>query len=301
MIGKRFSADPCTRYFTCVLLGLACGTEPAYESGSFERELTSNGVTRSYIVHVPPSVRASQPVPLVIVLHGAGSTANEMQVISGMDAVADRRGFLVAYPNALEGRWATYGTSEWFFGREDSLFVTDLMDSLASSYPVDLDRVYAAGFSNGGVFSHQLGCQLRGRLAAVASVAATLSALIEPLCNSQTVVPAVFFHGNDDEFFPWDGRTGFRAAEDMLRFWAAWSGCSSGRTITSLPDTADDGTTVARHDFSGCGASERISLFAIDGGGHSWPGSPLGPYPGLSRDIEASEEMVEFFFGIARQ
>ena len=276
----------------------ACGTTeveplPMYGGGDFKAELRSGGRTRTYRLHVPTTIKPEEAVPLVIVLHGLGQDGNDIRRLSGFDAVADERGGLVAYLDGAKdmvATWTYYG-----FAVPDDLddvqFVVDVIDEVAETFTIDRTRVYAAGYSNGGLFAHQLGCQLRGRLAAIASVAASLHTVTRTLCTPETVIPAVFIHGTEDEAFPWTGTPDFMAVEEMLRLWAELSGCTSGPTVTSLPDRVADGITVQRHDYDNCAGSDHISLYAVDGGGHTWP---------KSGDISASVEMMDFFEEVSR-
>ncbi len=278
-----------------LLAAAACGTtEPGYGGGDFATSLTSGGRTRTYRIHVPPAITPEQAVPLVVVLHGAGQDANDIRAQSRFDDVADERAVLVAYLDAVEGltgTWAFFGMPGYINGIDDTQFLVDVIDTLALTFAIDRDRVYAAGYSNGGLFAHQLGCQLRGTLAAISSVAASLSGVVRPLCTAESVIPAVFFHGTEDAIFPWTGAADFMAVEEMLRLWAELSQCASGPTVSTLPDLGDDGTTVRRHDYADCALSDRISLYAVEGGGHTWPNSP---------DIAASEVMMEFFEEVSR-
>ncbi len=282
-----------------LLAVVACGTTevapppPGYGGGDFEANLTSSGRTRTYRLHVPSTITPERAVPLVIVLHGLGQDGNDIRELSGFDAVADEHGVLVAYLDGAKDitpTWTYYGFSVPD-DVDDVQFVVDVIDALAATFTIDRNRVYAAGYSNGGLFAHQLGCQLRGRLVAISSVAASLNTVIRTLCTPETVLPAVFIHGTEDEAFPWTGTLGFMAPEEMVHVWAELNGCTSGPMVTALPDVVDDGITVQRHDYADCARSERISLYAVEGGGHTWP---------RSGDISASEEIMAFFEEVGR-
>ena len=65
--------------------------------------LTFGGLQRSYVLHVPP---ASPPVGLVINLHGSGMTGAAQAALTNYNAVADRFGFVVAYPDGVDLSWA---------------------------------------------------------------------------------------------------------------------------------------------------------------------------------------------------
>ena len=274
-----------------VLFLLACGdvTEPqlGYGGGDYKAHLTSGGRTRTYWLHVPPAITAERAVPLVIVLHGLGQDGNAIRALSGFDAVADEHAVLVAYPDKAEDltpTWSYYGFPTG--GIDDAKFMVDLIDELSATFSIDSDRVYLAGYSNGGLFAHQLGCQLRGRLAAIASVASSLNVAIRELCTPASIVPAVFFHGTQDQAFPWSGTPDFMAPQEMVALWAQLNGCTSGPTVTVLSDVVNDGTTVQREDYHQCSRSERVSLYVTVGGVHAWP---------RSAELSASEEVMAFF------
>src|SRR5215467_9319657 len=67
--------------------------------------LVVDGVTREYIVHVPPSYQRTHPVALVLDFHGGVGTPEGIRRITGMDPVADHYGFIVVYPRGLGRHW----------------------------------------------------------------------------------------------------------------------------------------------------------------------------------------------------
>lgn len=60
-----------------------------------------SGVRRSYFVHVPAGSDGTTPLPVVLALHGAFSTARKFKRESGLSRLADREGFLVVYPQGI--------------------------------------------------------------------------------------------------------------------------------------------------------------------------------------------------------
>ena len=75
-----------------------CGTAA---SGSTTLMLSVSGHTRTVIVHVPSGYSGTSHIPLVLNMHGSGSTAAAQEVFTGMDVTSDKDGFVVAYPQAL--------------------------------------------------------------------------------------------------------------------------------------------------------------------------------------------------------
>lgn len=280
--------------------------DPVPGPGDFTRVLDFGGRTRSYLLHVPPSVGPGSSPPLVLAFHGVPSGPEEIRSISAFDGLADQRGFVVAYPAAVED-WSTgcagCNSRAFFLNIDDLGFVRALIRQLEVDAGIDPRRVYAAGFSNGALFVHRLACDAADLIAAFASVGATaLEPAAVPPCEPDVGVPLVFFHGSLDPSFPPDGRSfgevSTLSIEETLAAWAGRNGCQPATPAREdLPDLEPDGTTAALETWSGCGRGSLV-FYDITGGGHTWPGSPanfadfLGPE---SRDVAASDVIIGFF------
>jgi polyhydroxybutyrate depolymerase len=264
--------------------------------------MRSGGLDRVYDVHVPATVNPSVPAPLVIMLHGVPRLSG-MAVITGFDEVADRFGYIVAYPRA-------YQTLDWNVGCElcssaaiddvdDVLFIHDLIDDLADQVAVDRSRVYVAGFSQGSLMAHFLGCELADEIAAFGSVAATMIDEVEETCSPSRAAPWLFIHGTEDTEFPWEGRVGELSstisARATISTWTGLNGCSANPAVTELPDTEDDGTTVTLEEYRSCAGGADLDFYIVNGGGHTWPGAPVEFTATKSLEIDASELLAEFF------
>ena len=145
----------------------------AAERALVPHTLEVDGITRSYHLHVPPALGPA-PAPLVLVFHGGGGTGPGTERLTRFTALADREGFLVAFPEGIEKNWND--GREFTSSRahrdhvDDVAFVTALVDAIGRAHAVDPRRVYATGISNGGIFSHYLAAHLSARLAAIAPV-----------------------------------------------------------------------------------------------------------------------------------
>ena len=64
-------------------------------------QIKFNGLRRSYRIHVPSGYEPQNAMPLVIVIHGAFSTAKQIEKETGFSRLADRHGFIVSYPNGI--------------------------------------------------------------------------------------------------------------------------------------------------------------------------------------------------------
>ncbi len=255
-----------------------------------------DGQQRTFVLHVPEGL--SDPAPLVLVLHPFTGSGRQMQRVTGLDALADREGFIVAYPNGRQRRWNVGVFGEG--GVNDVAFVDALIDHIAAAHPVDPSRVYVTGGSNGGMMAQYYTCVRPERVAAVAPIFGTLPRATGALCPPGPPKPALFIHGTEDPVLPYDGggEGVLMSVEENVAFWTARDGCPGTTVETALPDTDPcDGTTTRRVVYTGCAAD--AELYIVEGGGHTWPGG--GPdYPRwivgrTARDFSASETIWAFF------
>lgn len=296
-------------------VGIGCRGLPLQEvQGERVAETLVHGSReRTFLVYDPPSRDRAIGAPLVIVLHGGRGTGERMVWLTraGFDALADRDGFVVAYPDGIDSHWndgrdAPYRAHQE--GVDDVGFLVALIDHLAAGRGVDPGRVYVAGISNGSMMAQRLACERPDRVAAIGAVGAPLP---EALAGTPPArpVPAIIVHGTEDPLAPWGGgdiRFWWRrlgrviSVPDTARFWAAADGAVEDPVETWVEDRApDDGTRVRRLAWGAEGAPGEVVLYAVEGGGHTWPGGQ--PYlpeflvGRVSGDFDACEEIWAFF------
>lgn len=282
------------------------------DDAATRQTLTVGGITRSYIVRTPLELAPNGPrVPLVLVLHGGGGNAANAEKMTGFTAKARKEGFTVVYP---EGTSRLKNALTWNAGHccgyamkqqaDDVGFVNALIDALVRSYPVDTDRIYATGMSNGGMMTHRLGIELSQRLAAIAPVVATVFGDEKPPAHP---VPALMINGLLDKNVPstggapggrgaraWDGSPS-RPALEQGSFWAAANGCAGD------PRKDDDGhRTLWRYR---CPSGQEVELLLVKDNGHVWPGGRAGSRRGdePSSSLNATDIIWEFFKNHSRQ
>ena len=308
-------------------LAAAWGCSPTLQDASFlagesirqKMDIRAGGFRRSYLVHIPEGYDPSRPHPLVVVLHGAFSTARQIEAHSGFSDLADREDFLVLYPNGI----TLFGLLQhWNAGHccgkaaadgvDDVGFLEAAIREVTEHMNVDLARIYMTGFSNGGMMTHRFGAEACGMLAAIAPMAGSLGGragpkkpwwqVPEPACP----LPVAIMHGRDDEQVPYRGggaygkdtERHYLSVEDSAAFWVRANGCTLEAEETRLHQG-----TVHLKRWEGCAGGSEVRVYTWENWGHVWPGAPFTD--GLAPDdpfrgFHAAETVWEFFKGHAR-
>lgn len=121
-------------------------------------------------------------------------------ILNGADL---RHGFIVAYPDSIDGRWNyLHGIPGAAAGPDDPGFLLALTDLLSETYNIDPGRRYLIGISNGGFMAQRIACDARVRFAAFASVAAGGFAALPGNCQRRAPIDALYLHGTADELAP---------------------------------------------------------------------------------------------------
>jgi polyhydroxybutyrate depolymerase len=299
-----------TLSFAVALAGTVAGAPAILSAGPCDdsRTISSGGVPRQYILHIPVGYDGHKPLPLVLILHGFGGTACSMVGTTGMSNKADAEGFFVAYLDGtpcVPSDVCTDDRQGWNSGidplREftvdDVRFVRDVLRQLQEHFRIDVRRIYAAGFSAGAFMSHRLGAELSDLLAAVAVVEGTIGLGQPPDIPFLTIpepvgsIPVVIVHGMHDTHLPYDGGQGdaglyAKSVADAVAFWTAANRCNGD---SSEMPAAGDGNLVT--SYAGCFANSDVVLFTIANGVHAWPrvGDPE------NTGFPATDAIWEFF------
>ena len=213
-------------------------------AASFDERLSIKvgGVTRNYLLHSPANLPAGKSAPLVLVFHGGGGHDWNMPGFTHFDDLADQEGFLVAYPDAVNRHWNdSRGESD----ADDVGFTRELIAALERAHAIDPHRVYATGISNGGFFSNRLACELGDKIAAIASVAATMPKPLVAECKPARPISVLYIQGTDDPLVPINGGTiGFVRGRgrgenislaDSAKFWRSIDGITVRAQLKGVP------------------------------------------------------------------
>ena len=245
---------------------------------SMSQVIGSETILREYILYVPSSYDANTPTPLIISYHGFGGCAADFESYVGVDlglnTLADQEQFIVAYaqgayrPEKEDVYWEPGDTGVENIYENDIYFTEQLIQDIADSYNLDTDRVYTAGYSNGGMMSYSVACN-RGDL--IAGAAVMSGAFIDGDCVEDVHTPIIIFHGVGDFVLPYDGNQFYQSLAETVNYWLGHNGIPA----SSLVSTQMNGNDVLRESYSGGNDNTCLTFYTINeeygtAGGHVW-------------------------------
>ena len=227
-------------------------------------ERSQRWLIRSAQVHIPAKARAGTLLPVVLVLHGAGGTGRGMAEWTHFSAVADAMNFIAVYPNAT-GKSRFWTLRDHRGAANDVQFISDLLDQLEANPCVDQSRIYATGVSNGGGMTARIGCELSGRIAAIAPVAGGYRSL--PPCDATRPLSVLEVHGTGDPVVPYLGLPPDFAGSvpTYLAGWTQRDGCAA------VPSRQEIARRTLLKTWSGCAPGVAVQHLELYGFGHGWP------------------------------
>lgn len=259
-----------------------------------------------------PSAYTGAPLPLVLDLHGYSEPYGFQPKLSGLPATAERAGFVYLAPQ-VDTEWSPFWNAvPQPAGRDDLGFLRAAIADTESQLCIDTGRVYVAGMSNGAFMASLIACRMADEVTAIAPVAGFR---FPDDCHPSRAVPIIAFHGTADPIVPFAGGAPgpatlnigiddnavrvfagitFAPLPDVAARWATLEGCA-------VPPTDEVVTpTTRRLAYTGCQAGSAVQLYVVEGGGHSWPGTPFGQaieslVGPTSTEIVADDLMWQFF------
>lgn len=245
------------------------GVAQAYDRDIELRAVQHAGLFRAAGLYVPASYSAARPAPLIVALHGRFSSAKAFHALSGLAAVAEARGAILLYPQAVGGFWNDGGHAALQRREEpqdDAGFVAAAIEAAANHYEIDRARIYLVGYDSGAGLAYKLACE--GRFAGAAAVSALLWDFAVAACSAGAPTPMLIAHGRRDAVFPVGGGspggqvTAQRlSAEETSAFWRSRNGCGARASASGGGDSAF---------YADCRDGAAVAYVGVEGGAHDW-------------------------------
>ena len=252
---------------------------PMGDAGVVPGTVTIGTAERPARMVVPPQHDGATQLPLVVLLHGYGASATVQDAYFGTTRLARELGFYLILPDGTED---TGGSRFWNAGAccdfggvdvDDIGYLTGLLDEAEARVPVDTDRVYFMGHSNGAFMSYRMACSLADRVTAVAALAGT-EATTEP-CEPSRPVSILHIHGTADATIGYTGGmvggAPYLSADDAIAAWQMRDACDAAMSTsggTRDYDAAVVGEETTVTTWSSCAPGTAVELWRMEGSGH---------------------------------
>lgn len=301
--------------------------------GWSEASLVHDGLTRWYRIYLPDPL--PEKAPLVLYLHGG--TLSMRSLFSPLAEssqiwfeIARREGLIMVVPNGTDPETGDpYGDNQvWNDLRPDQAsgqsqvddvgFLLTLLDTISANYPVDLERVFVTGASNGGMMTYRMLLEAPERFTAGAAFIANLPKFTDPLPPPAQPVPIMIANGTEDPLMPYDGGVVARnrgvvvSTRETVDWWIqANKADKEGLELIELPDlNPEDGCRILEEIYPGGVNGAQVRLYIVEGGGHTLPSLTrqglfqrltsrlLGP---VCQDVEGVDLAWDFFSEVSSQ
>jgi polyhydroxybutyrate depolymerase len=235
--------------------------------------IVHDGIEREYILYVPNSYDGTSAVPLLLNFHGFGGSASEFINDADMRAEAEANSFILVYPQGS----CLNGASHWNpcpidgdnkSTADDVGFVEAMISEISSQYNLDMERIYAAGYSNGGMMAYGLANYKSDLIAAVASVSGTMLNCIGPTSHP---MPVVHLHGTSDGVVSYNGSNDWNSVQSTLDYWTSFNNTISTPTIYT---DNTGGMTIEHYVYGQGDNSVSVEHYKYIGGDHVWFNEP---------------------------
>jgi poly(hydroxyalkanoate) depolymerase family esterase len=297
--------------------------------GSWARGLTRTPFgSREYKVWIPAGHDPKTESAMIMMLHGCTQGAEDLAAISGMNAVADREGILLVYPEQSRRAnflkcWNWFEANHQARGAGEPAILASIVAEVRKGHNIDRDRVYVAGVSAGGAMAVVLAATYPDVVAAIAVSAGVefkaatsrgsafgllrhggpdpvrqgrlaFEAMSAGLREKpRTRMPVIVFQGTKDHRVP------NLAAEQAIAQWAETNARMAGNGAQPLAEKVIEGSVPGGYSFTKHTYHDTAGLlmekWMIDGLGHAWSGAPEPSRYGDPKGPNASEEFWRFF------
>ena len=257
-----------------VFIVLACSkdndkTGTLCYSNSNTESLIHDGIDREYFLYVPDSYDGTTAVPILFNFHGFGGSVEVFMEYADLRSVAETNTFILVYPqgSCLEGssHWNPCPNGPDNKSEADDFgFVEAMINQISSEYNIDLDRVYAGGYSNGGMMAYGLANYKSDLIAAVASVSGTM---LNCTGSTNHPMPVVHLHGTSDDVVSYNGSTDWNSVQSTLDYWINFNNTTTTPTVNS---ENSGGITIEHYSYDQGENAVSVEHYKYIGGEHVW-------------------------------
>ena len=239
------------------------------DSTSNFQTIIHEGVNREYVLHVPDSYDGSFSVPVVLNFHGFSGDAYQYMNEADMRILSESENFILIYPQGLdldgEPHWnACPNGGDNKSDVDDFGFIETLIEKISSNYNIDLERIYAVGYSNGGMMAYGLANHKSELIAAVASVSGAMLDCTGPTSHP---MPVIHLHGTNDFDLPYNGNNYYNSVQNTLDYWINFNNTNK-EPIVNFDNSGE--IEIEHYVYDNGNNSVSVEHYKYIGGYHIW-------------------------------
>ena len=228
-----------------------------------------DGINREYLLYIPDSYDGISSIPLMLNFHGFGGSASDHMIKADMRSLAESDTFILVYPQGsyFNGypHWNACPTGvDNKSDTDDFGFVESMINEISSQFNVDMERIYAAGYSNGSMMAYGLANYKSELISAVASVS---GGMLDCTGNTSHPMPIVHLHGTSDIILPYNGSFGWNSAQSTLDYWINFNNTTINPNISTYNS---EGMTIEHYVYGQGDNSVSVEHYKYIGGDHGW-------------------------------
>ena len=236
---------------------------------SIVHDIVHDGVNREYVLYIPNSYDGTSSIPLMLNFHGFGGSASDYMQEADMRSLAEAETFILIYPqgSSLDGlpHWnACPLGGDNKSDADDFGFIEAIINQISSQYNLDMERIYAAGYSNGGMMAYGLANYKSDLIAAVASVS---GAMLECTGSTNHPMPVLHLHGTYDSVLPYNGSGYWSSVQSTLDYWINFNNTIITPTISN---DNSGGISIEHYVYDQGDSSVSVEHYKFIKGDHVW-------------------------------
>jgi len=231
--------------------------------------ITWDNIEREYVLYIPTSYDETTATPMLMNFHGFGGSATDFMNETNLQSLADQENFILVYP---QGSCAD-GLSHWNpslpssdnkSSADDLGFIEAMINQLATEYNVDLTRIYACGYSNGGMMSYGLAAHKSNLIAAFGSISGTM---LDTDVTPSHQMPVIIIHGTNDDVLPYDGNSAYSSVQNSINYWTNFNNTD---TLPITDNLTSGNISIEHFLYSNGDNSSSIEHYKVIDGNHIW-------------------------------
>ena len=233
------------------------------------QSIVHDDIIREYLIHVPDSYDEGSAVPLMINFHGFGETASDYMKNADMRIIADYNNFILVYPqgSCFDGssHWNPCPIGDGNKSTADDLgFIQAIIYEISSNYNIARDRIYAVGYSNGGMMAYGLANHKSDLVAGIACVSGAMLDCVGPTSHP---MPILHIHGTSDNDIPYGGSDEYISVQNTLDYWIDFNNTSKN-PIVEIDNSG--ATNIEHYTYNKGDNSVSVEHYKYIEGDHVW-------------------------------